>query len=132
MWRVLGTFASALQCVLCTLLANVPSFPHSLVSIHSAPWFSQCYFHRWLGGRLWLGSHGDLLAAKEIAALLTAPTLQHFNCVRIFKGIWHLLIPFSPTKENQQCEKNFINLMLKLLKICFVSGRFVLLFGIHC
>jgi len=90
MWRVLGTFAAALQCVLCTLLANIPSFSHSLVSIHSAPWFSQCYFDRRLGGRLWLGSHGNLLAAKEIAALLTAPTLQYFNWVRIFKGICHL------------------------------------------
>lgn len=82
MWRVLGTFAGALQCVVIN-------------------------FDRWLGGRLWLGSHGDLLAAKEIAALLKAPTLQHFNLVRIFKGVCHLLVPFSPTEENQTCENFF-------------------------
>ena len=54
-----------------SLLALFPSLPPTFFgkySFHTLVF--QCCVDRCLGGGLWLGCHGDLLAAEEIAALL--------------------------------------------------------------
>ena len=75
-----------LSCLFACLLLYPPSLPYFGVSIYTPhTGFSQWCVDGCLGGGLWLGCHGDLLAAEESAvssiATFTAPTLQNIGVV---------------------------------------------------